>query len=147
MKLDQVVARVIDVNPRKEHHGEQLVLAIDVKLEANCQRPILDQFDAGLDAFLFGEHGPRFPEIGAVSWNREYERATVKINKHTINDATIAKVALLPEVGDSVKVSFVATFYPATDMVGKLAELIKEDVSVTVEQTQKDLVDETKKAA
>lgn len=146
MKLDQAVARVIDVNPRKENHGENLALAVDVKLEANCTREILAQFDVGLDAFLFGEHGPRFPEIGAVSWDREYEHASVKINKHAVKDATIHKVTLLPEVGDCVKVGFVATFYPATDMVGKLAELIKEDVSITVEQTQADIVDQAKAA-
>jgi hypothetical protein len=127
------------VNARKEHHGENLVLAVDVKLVVNCERDVLTQFDEGLDAFLFGEHGPRFPEIGAVNWEREYEGATLKINKLSLKDVTVKKVTLLPEPGDSVKVGFVATLYPATETVGKLADLIKEDVSVTLDQTQAEL--------
>lgn len=142
MKLDQKVAKVVDVNPRKEHHGEELALAVDVKLEVNCERDVLKQFDEGLDAFLFGDHGPRFPEIGAVNWEREYEGAALKINKLALKDVTIKKVTLLPEPGDTVKVGFVATFYPATEIVGKLADLIKESVSVTLDQTQRDLLTE-----
>lgn len=142
MKLDQLVAKVLDVNPRKEHHGENLALAVDVKLQVNCDAGVLDQFDPALRGFLFGEHGPRFPELGAVGWGREYEKSVVKINKLELKECTVKKIALLPEAGESVKLTFTATLYPAQKTVGELANLIQEDVAVSVEQTQVDLVDQ-----
>lgn len=146
MKLEQKVAKVLDVNPRKEHHGENLALAVDVKLSVNCDAEILDQLEptGKLREFLFGEHGPRFPELGAVAWGREYERSTLKVNKLELKDATVKKVSLEPGAGDSVKVNFTATLYPSQETVGKLANLIQEDVTVNLEQTQIDLVDKIK---
>lgn len=144
MRLDKKVGKVIAVNPRKEHHGESLALAVDVKLEVNCDRQVLAQFDQGLDAFLFGDHGPRFPEIGAVPWGREYERCIVRLDEIELREATVRKISLLPEQGDSVKVGFTATLYPAQEAVGELAELVQEDVVISIEQTQVDLVDKIK---
>lgn len=141
MKLKNKVATLINVNPRKEHHGEDLALACDVTLEAHCEKPDLAQFDKGLEDFLFGEHGPRFPELGSVAWGREYEKARVQIDDHKLKDVTIRKIELTPEPGDSLKVKFMATFYPATEVIGELADLMKSDVKVTVEQTQAELTD------
>lgn len=144
MKLQQKVGKVIAVNPRKEHHGENLALSVDVKVEANCTREDIAQFDPTLGDFLFGEHGPRFPEIGAVPWGREYERCIVKLNKVELKDTTVRKITLLPQEGESVKVGFMATLYPSQKTVGDLANLIQEDVAIEVEQTQVDLVDTIK---
>lgn len=136
MKLSKKVATLIDVNPRKEHHGEKLALALDVKLQVHCEAKELDQFDPALRGFLFGEHGPRFPELGAVNWGREYERAKVQIEDHKMKDVTIRKIEFLPEPGDSVQITFLATFYPEHELIGSLAELMKLEVRVSVEQTQ-----------
>lgn len=144
MKLDQKVGKVLDVNPRKEHHGEGRALAVDVKLEVNCERDVLDQFDPQLGGLLFGEHGPRFPELGAVGWGREYENSILRINKLELKECTVRKISALPEPGDSVKVTFTATLYPSQKTVGELANLIQEDVAVSLEQTQVDLVDKVK---
>lgn len=147
MKLEQKVATVKSVNPRKERHGENLVLAMDVGLEVSCDSTVLEQFDPSFEGFLFAEHGPRYPELAALGWGREYEKCELKIDGATYRGVTARKIHLKPDAGKSVKVDFMATFYPEPTQVGVLSEKLQENVVISIEPMQTDLVDEQKQAA
>lgn len=145
MKLEQKVATVKSVNPRKERHGENLVLAMDVGLEVSCDSTVLEQFDPSFEGFLFAEHGPRYPELAALGWGREYEKCELKIDGAAYRGVTARKIHLKPDAGKSVKVDFMATFYPEPEQIGVLSEKLQEQVVISIEPMQTDLVDEQKR--
>jgi hypothetical protein len=147
MKLEQKVATITAVNPRKEQHGEKKVLAVDVGLKIACDASVLDQFDASLKGFVYGEHGPRYPELGSLGWGREFENCELRINKGEYKGVTVRKIHFLPETGEAVTVSCLATFYPENKHVGALSDLLQEQVVVTLAPTQQDLVDGQKAVA
>lgn len=144
LTLQQLVAEVKNVNPRKERHGENLVLAVDVDLKISCTAEILDQLDLSLKNHVYGEHGPLFPEIGSYSWKREFENHDLKLGKSSFKEVTLRKLKFTPETGESVGVELQATWYPNAKDVGPLADLIGEQVTISSEPRQRDLVDEQK---
>lgn len=146
MKLDGKVATVTAVNPRKERHGENLVLAIDVDLDVSCDATVLEQFDPSLEGFVFSEHGPRYPEIKALAWGRVYEKQALVMDGENFNGVTLRKIQLKPDAGKSVKVHVQATFYPEPEQVGWLSEQLQEQVVISTEPMQVDLVDQQKAA-
>jgi hypothetical protein len=144
LKLENAVAKVASVNCRKERHGENLVLAVDVDLKISCTAEILDQLDPTLKEHVYGEHGPRYPEIGSYSWRREFENHELKLGKSTFKEVTLRKISFTPDAGESVALSLQATWYPNAKDVGPLADLIGERVTISTVPLQRDLVDEQK---
>lgn len=135
MKLPKAKANVINVNNRKEMHGEVSVLAVVVKMEVKGAPELLDAFDTRLRASFFEtaqgkDHIPRFAEIEGFTWGRVFEDATIELNGVSYSKVKLKGFAFTCREGGVVAVTFTASWNPAADIVGTLAELIKEAVDV-----------------
>lgn len=146
MKFRKRKASVINVNNRKETHGEEQVLAIDVKVKVSGTPKLLDDFDPQLRPHFFlteegKENYPRFPEIKSFKWGREYKDSTITLGEDKFDQVTLKNFEFECGEGGVVEVAFTASWLPQADDVGPLAELIKEDTNVAF-TTQFDLVDD-----
>lgn len=145
MKLPTHKADVVNVNTRKEKHGDDNVLAVDVKMIVKGAPALLDAFDSTLRTDFFGaaqgqEHIPKHPEIGSFTWDREFEDATITIGDSTYEKVTLKGFVFTCREGGVVSCTFTASWLPNADDIGPLAELIKEAVDVEF-TTQFDLLE------
>jgi hypothetical protein len=143
---------VISVNNRKEHHGEEKVLAIDVKMKVTGTSKLLDDFDPTLRKSFFRsdepgqENMPRHPAIKSFDWGREFKDASIVLGENEYDEVSLGSFQFSCREGGVVDVIFTASWCPDADDVGPLAELIKEDTNVSF-TTQFDLVDEASPGA
>jgi hypothetical protein len=152
MKFPAMSANVTNVNTRKEKHGEDNVLAVDVKMTVKgTPQQIIDPFSLAHRKAMFQteegkEHLQRVVEVGSFTWDREYEDAKLNLAGEGYEEVTLKGFSFTMTEGGVVALTFTASFLPQTDDVGPLAELIKEACTVSF-VTQADLVDQQQQAA
>lgn len=165
-EVDKTRAFVSSVNMRAEKHGEENVLASDIKLEVKLSNTVLNEFDKGLMAALYrevrkGEQqeligdnkfvAVRFPLLDGFRREEEFTGYRLSIGSELglseeleLSDITLKKFAFDPMEGGTVAVTFNAVAHPTSDEAGELCALIQETVSLTLVAP---LAAEQKKAA
>lgn len=146
MKLTKRKCTVTNVNARKEKHGEDWILAVDVAISITGTPKMLDQFDTTLrpDFYLTAEgkeNVPKHPEITSFQWGREFTGSDLRLGDEDYKKVTLKKFVFSPGVEGEVGLTFTASWLPHADDVGPLAELMREDTTVSF-ATNLDLVDE-----
>lgn len=146
-KLSKQNAKVVHLNPREEKHGEEDVLAMDVKLTVDVPNSFLDELAPGLRAALYThgdqadidkDHLPavRFPQLPSVLWSEKLEQATFSIGPNKAEtvefSADVAKVWLAPKDGGTVSVTFTAQILPEPQDVGTFSGWLGQKVKVSV---------------
>jgi hypothetical protein len=153
-QLKQQAAKVAHVNLRIEKHGEEEVLACDVKIEADVPNTFLDQLSPTLRSSLYMAEGEapapgqiplvadathlpvlRYPFMGEQRFPG-VEMFTATAHFHTRPKVTIAaKVndlrATLKE-GGTVELQFRLQFVADADQVAKLSSLLGREVKISV---------------
>lgn len=150
--LSSVVAQLDNLNPRKEFHGEEKKLAIDLQISFNCPNTFLEQLDVGLLSFLYKPLSAdmdlitpagtlaelRYPMIGKISHGYEGEGYKVGIeygvtgNDFLLCDAGVNKFRVEFKEGGSIKVSFRIQAHPSPETVGRLCELIGNEITLSL---------------
>lgn len=147
-------AKIANFNPRAEKHGEQNVMAGDLKIEVAVHSSQLDCFDSQLRPLLFrkadsGEQqsliagddmtGLRVPQIGAIGWEEEFPGYTLTVptplgleQPLVLEQVTLSKFSFEPIQGGAVKITFKASCHPDTDQSGALCTLIQETVDLSL---------------
>ena len=165
-EVDQTRAFVSSVNMRAEKHGDENVLASDIKFEVHLSNTILDEFDKGLKASFYREvrkgeqpdligdnkfAAVRYPLLGGFRWEEEFTGYRVSIGSELglsdpleLSDITLKKFSFDPMEGGSVTVTFNAVAHPTSDEAGELCALIQQHVQLTLIAPQ---AAEQKKAA
>lgn len=140
--------KVVHVNTRLEKHGEEEVLACDVKMMCDVHNSFLDKLKPGLREALY-ERAPqsdieddhlialRFPTMSGFDWDEEIEDGVLTIHGHKKSEdvaygADFGKVKLSCMDGGSVIVTFTAQLLPTPEEVGVLAGLLGTKVKVSV---------------
>ena len=167
LQTDKAIAKIASFNPRAEKHGEDNKLAADIKVQMSIGNGVLDQFHPDLRAALYRKAGPgeqqdlidgenglvavKFPRIGALRWDEEYEVAIHSllglVEPQQLVDVTLKKFAFEPIEGGSVVLTFSIVFHPDKSEAGALCALIQEEVELTLvppkalAQQQPDLAD------
>lgn len=153
-KLNHQIAKLENANPRAEVHGEDHKLAVDLKISVTLANDCLSEFDPALKGALYwkgdgsqGEllddpgHLPalRFPEMGPLKWSKDL--AGYNLTAHIgvsgssnifLGDCAIDKFVFEPLEGGSVSVSFRIQSYPDPVTLGRLCELIQQDIELTL---------------
>lgn len=147
-KLSKQNAKVIHLNPREEKHGEEDVLAVDVKLTVDMPNSFLDELAPGLRTALYmhadqadidNDHlaNVRFPQLPVLLWEGEkMEGALFYIGPNKAESmeftADVTKVKLAPKDGGTVTVTFTAQILPEPHHVGTLSGWLGQKVKVSV---------------
>lgn len=144
--------KLVHVNNRKERHGEDLVLAADLKIECGISAAQLDEMAAGLSKALFvkdsgaqgnldiGEHPmvPRFAKMASVKWDEQYEGYTVNLAREfksldrTLHSAIIDKFSFAPGENGGVAMVFRIRANVDPDELGELCNAAQETVMLTL---------------
>lgn len=145
--LNKTNAVIVHLNMREEKHGEEDVLAVDVKLRADVPNSFLDELAPGLRQALYTKADQadiesdhlatvRFPQLPALFWAGKMEEAAFVIGPNKTESlefsADIAKVQVAPKDGGTVTVTFTAQILPEPDDVGTLTGWLGNKVKVSV---------------
>jgi len=151
--LNHQTAKVVHVNLRTEKHGEEEVLACDVRIEADVPNTFLDQFSPQLRPALYmaegeapGAQAPliadethlpvlRFPFVGPLKLpGIEMLGASVAFHSRpkVAISARVNEVRAACKEGGTVELHFRCQFIPDADQVAKLSALLGREVRVSV---------------
>lgn len=154
--FDEHNARLASVNPRAECHGEDKSLGADIRLEIKTTNDVLSEIHPSLKGSFFrkdetqGEllqddpgHMPilRFPEIKSpIKWDWDGCGYTFHVHLGVtgqadirVHDVKIGKLTFAPIEGGSVSLGMRLQFNPSPEQVGRLCELIGQDITMSLE--------------
>lgn len=152
LELSEHQCKLSSINPRAELHGEEPKPACDLKFEAACPSSVLVHFHPELRQMIFkAQENPdlveqggedqltalRFPKLGALKWDWEGSGYTLTIDYGiggksdiTLGDCKVDGIKLEPMNGGTVRLVFRVIAHPEASDMGKIYELIGQDVTV-----------------
>lgn len=148
--LKKQKGKIAHLNVREEKHGDDPVLAVDVKVKADVSNKFLDDLSPGLRSALFAAEGAtqpdldadhftvlRFPQLAPLKWD-----VSVVGGKLTLHGAKkaddlefechVKEATLSCKEGGTVELTFQAAVLPTTDEAGLLAGFLGKDVKVSI---------------
>lgn len=139
-------AKILNVNPRKERHGDDLALAVDLKIEVSVSSHVLpalienddpDLFDQAPDAdiedHLFDEDGrPRIHGVKHIELEKKFEGYDAQINDLMLRDAKVNKFRVTPMGGRQVYLTLRIQSLIEEEQLSHLCNWIQESVFVRV---------------
>jgi hypothetical protein len=161
-ELDQKTRlHVVNVNPRREKHGDENVTAVDLKLRLEASNDALTMFDGSLKSSLYyrsaaasdnpqpGLDGVpavselpnlRFPKLGALRWDDEGTGYTLRIDHGlggksdlVLGDCAVNSFAIENKEGGTVILTFRLQCNKVDEKeLGKLCTLIDSDIEATI---------------
>ena len=158
--LANQAAKLTSVNPRAEIHGTDHVMAADLKFEIKVGNDVLSEFDPSLKSSLYkkadgpqGElitdagHLPslKFPLMGPVKWGKEFSGYETVIHYgvsgaqdiHLI-DCEVDNFRFDCQDGGTVAVSFRVIAHPEPTELGRLCEMIQQEVEMSLIEPEAD---------
>lgn len=158
--LANKAAKLTSVNPRAEIHGTDHVMAADLKFEIKVGNDVLSEFDPSLKSSLYkkadgpqGElitdagHLPalKFPLMGPVKWGKEFSGYETVIHYgvsgaqdiHLI-DCEVDNFRFDCQDGGTVAVSFRVIAHPEPNELGRLCEMIQQEVEMSLIEPEAD---------
>lgn len=154
--FEEHTAKLSSVNPRAECHGEDKALGADIKLEIKTSNDLLSELHPSLKGSFFrkedvqGEllqedpgHMPnlRFPSIKSpIKWDWDSVGYTFRVHIGVsgqsdiyIPDCKVGKLQFVPIEGGSVSVGLRLQCNPSPEQMGRLCELIQQDITMSLE--------------
>jgi hypothetical protein len=152
--LDTKLVKISSLNLRKERHGEELVSACDIGVSADLPNSELAHFHPLLkDSFYMRDdnvqadlvdgdsHRPvlKFPGFPAIKWPVDMDG--YQFVAHTgiggpseirLMDVKIKKMVFLFKDGGTFHIQFSVQAHPSADESGRLADLIQEEVQISL---------------
>lgn len=124
--------RVENVNVRKELHGDEGVVACDLKIAMDVEKTALACIDLDgqhiADTFWDSDGFPRFPLIEKMPTTIKEENHTIQLGKISLSPVTVKKLIITPKSNNVAALVFTVSTEPAKGMVEKLARLLEADV-------------------
>lgn len=159
--LQKKTAKLSSVNPRVELHGEEHVMAADLKFSIKVSNDILSEFHPSLKSALYKKseggqadfiddpgHMPerRFPLMAPVKWDKNFIGYKLTVHygisgtqDNVLIDCTIDGFRFECQDGGTVIASFRVIAHPTSAELGRLCEMIQQDVSISLfEQSSED---------
>ena len=149
--LEKQAAKVAHINLREEKHGDDSVVAIDVKITTDVPNDFLSYLAPTLKWSLYdkqpgqGElipddkHLPhlRYPQLGEIKWGDDMAGAQVLIQNMTMPGdleltADVNKLVLVPKEGGTVEVAFRLQLQPSPKQSAALVGYLGQMVRITV---------------
>lgn len=149
INITKVQATIKKVNPRKEKHGDKLILACDLTMTTKIPAEVLSCLDlAGesIQQHFWNKDGvPRFPQICGLAFEHEFKHHKIKIGAKEYSDVKICKLKVNPVEGNVAFMNFTVQMRPSKSQIGILADLAEEQIEISIEALQGDLFDEAVK--
>lgn len=153
--LTKTKGKVAHLNVREEKHGEDNVLACDIKIKADVSNKFLDDLSPGLRAALFAKEGTqealvdgedhltvlRFPQLAPIKWAVAMVDGEIIMHGGKKADdlsfeCDVKEATLAPKEGGTVELTFQAAVLPTPEESGAIAALLGRDVKVSVKPVE-----------
>lgn len=169
--LQNQAAKLTSVNPRAELHGQDKKLAVDLKFDIKVSNDVLSEFDPSLKSAIYraadaGEGDLladqpgvlpklKFPLMGAIKWGKAFAGYETVIHYGVtgqqdihLAETDIDNFRFDCQDGGTVVVSFRVIAHPEAEQLGRLCEMIQQEVEMSlVEPEPETLGDVFKEAA
>lgn len=163
--LKQAVV-LANLNVRAENHGEDKVLAVDMKFSAKLGNDVLSEFDPTLKSALFKKPDQgqeeldlddatrlsalRFPHMASIGWGLDLKGYAFKLHYGAggrsdvkLIDCKVNSFRFAPQEGGSVEVSFRVQANPLPAEMPKILEYIQKEAEIDLlppeEQTEEQM--------
>lgn len=148
--LEKVKGKVLHLNVRDETHGEEPVMAVDVKCQFDLPNTFLDRLSPGLRAALYLPEGEqlegvevpltilRFPQLKPLDWDLPVvDGAFVLHGARKADDllfeGSVKKAwVLAPKEGGTVEVTVQVAVLPEPEELAKLGTFLKREVKISL---------------
>ncbi|MFZ1815972.1 MAG: hypothetical protein WAU16_16260 [Rhizobiaceae bacterium] len=152
--LNNQQAKLTSVNPRAEKHGVEHVMAADLNFDVEMSNNVLSEFDPKLKASMYSKGDVsqgslvdeisdlrklNFPSMGTLAWDCELVGYQVDIEIGISGDANIGlaecqvdKFKFECKEGGTVVVKFRVIAHPSADELGRLCEMIQQNLSLSL---------------
>lgn len=150
--LTEKLARLVNVNPRAEIHGDERVPACDLRVSVELPNSALEMFDAALPKALFMPDPTepdildmghldtvKFPKLAPLKWKHEIIGAKVHIGYGIdttsgvdLDLCDVDKFSVECRNGGTVAIDFRIVCKPDADDLGKLCTMIGGALVLTV---------------
>ncbi|WP_288379798.1 hypothetical protein [uncultured Massilia sp.] len=154
-QLTEHKAKLSNVNPRAELHGDQPKPAVDLMIEAACPSTVLNSFHPELRGMLYKkdenpdlvervEEGDaitalRMPKLGALKWDHEGTGYTVTVDygmggdsNIVLGDVKVDKFKFTAQEGGTVTVQCRIIAHPDEKVIGPLCNFIQRDIVISI---------------
>lgn len=152
--LSKQAAMIAHLNIRNQKHGDDEVLAMDIKFEFDSHNSFLNKLHDDLQDIFYAAPKDADPEhktllkllqLASFSWNDEIEKAEVIIHGEKKADdiklqGKLNKVKIECLEGGTIKTAFRLQVLPDTNQVGLVSGLLHQDVKISVGNMQASLI-------
>jgi hypothetical protein len=158
-------AKLTNVNPRAEMHGDQPKPAFDLMIEAACPNTVLNSFHPELRAMLYktnenpdladqvtdsdGQTSLRLPKLGSLKWDQEYAGYAVTVDygmggdsNIVLSDVKVDKFKFTAQEGGTVIVCCRIIAHPDEKVIGPLCNFIQRDIVLSITPPEPSTVQE-----
>lgn len=156
---DQKDMKICSLNPRPEFHGEESVLAADIKVQFSAENTVLDEIDPALRPLLFkkgqiedadlADQGmpedylteltcKSLPKQFTLNWIGQGYRVVIHrgfTGKEDIPLITckLDKLKITPKEGGTVDIELMIHCHPSPEELASISELLQVNADVTLE--------------
>lgn len=149
--MKKAKGKLAHLNVREEKHGDDPVLANDIKVKMDVANKFLDDLSPGLRAAIFTKEGAqgqlvdgedhlttlRFPQLAPMKWNVGMVDGEITIHGATkaedlAFECDIKEATLACKEGGTIELTFQAAVLPTPEESGRLAALLGKEVKVSV---------------
>ena len=138
-RIDNCHGKIKNVNPRKEIHGEDDVLTVDLKIEVDCPIAISDALlgaeNGHASKFLEGLYDDRgelrYWSIGTISYSCDFEDCEVKLSSKLIKGCRLSKFSIHPKDRGQCLLTFSVSHHPEKGDIQKLVDLMMIDIKIS----------------
>jgi hypothetical protein len=144
MKLDLTgQGMLLNVNGRKEYHGDESVVACDIKIEMFVTNTTLRCFDIDGCTLvdLWDKHGrPVFDYLAPQRLNMVIEHHRARISNMTFTPADIKKITIEPKANNIALLTYTVSTKPMTGAIEECLELVDvDDVDIAISPLNEEL--------
>ncbi|MDW3684867.1 hypothetical protein RA280_24565 [Cupriavidus sp. CV2] len=154
LALDQELVKVLHINTRNEKHGDESVLATDLKLQARLSNDVLSLFSSSLKSSLYHKDDAvqgslvtdagflpnlKHPQLGALKWDGAWEHQRLQIHNGVreefdivLTDAKVNKLTLDLQEGGTVFVNFRVQAHPDEKTTARILQLLGQEVHMSL---------------
>lgn len=157
LQLERQKAKLTNLNPRAEKHGEEHIPAADLHFAFDAPNDVLSEFDPALKSSLYrkpdgngdqqeliNEPGYlpklRFPKMSGFKWETVIKESVLVLHVGrsdiALDFADADQFKFEPMDGGTVMVSFRVQCHPNEKQIGQLYRLIQEDVEISLRQPE-----------
>ncbi len=166
LELDNQMVRIQHVNARNEKHGDESVLAVDIKVQARASNDALSFFSPTLKSSFYykddskqgdlitdGGYLPNLknPKLGPVKWDGDWEHQLMTIHSKVrpeddikLDDCRINKLGFDMQEGGTVFINFRVQAHPDEKTIARLMALLGQEVhtSLGVDEDAQEEIDD-----